>query len=283
MHELGCFVHSKKKEKFCWNDLVNNCLAFKQYKQTYATNYYEQLKLASGIDINSPNDVLALSYAKAIIDNKFTNELNLKTIKRITANYHDKNLLINKSIASASAIREHLLEDLSNYVPHQTNLDLKNAKKTLDFKEWWPFLKYQIESASLDDLSNIYQVTEGLEYKLKANIKNANNLDQFLTEIKSKRYTASRIQRMLLYILLNVTDAEMKLALKKPFLNLLGTTKNGQNWLKAAKKDIQIPIFSKIGKAEQKNEFALQYKVDTLFSYLGQQKEQNIGCIPWHD
>lgn len=262
---------------------IDNHQAFKQYKNTYATTYYDQLKEITGIQISAPNDILALSYAQAIVDGGWEEKIKLVPIKRIAAGYHDTTLLPNQAIASASAIRKNELLAVEKYVPKQTFIDLKNNNGKTNFSDtWWPYLRYQLESTSIKELQNIYQVSEGLEYKIKKALENSNSYDEFMQKLKSKRYTTPRLQRMLLYIVLNITSLEMELAWSQPFLNLLATNQAGQDWLKVMKKEIKIPLYSKIGSSQRTTAFALQFKVDRLYSLLSQKEEQNIGRIPWH-
>ncbi len=37
----------------------------------------------------------------------------------------------------------------------------------ISWENYWPFLKYKIVQSSLEELQAIYQMTEGLEYRLK--------------------------------------------------------------------------------------------------------------------
>lgn len=262
---------------------INNATAFKAYQQTYATTYYAELAKATGVTINEPNDVLALSYAAAIIDAGLEDKMQLLPIQRIGANYHDTKLPSDQIIASATAIRTNQVDLVNNYVPAQTAYDLAHIERIRNFTEvLWPFLQYRVQSATVQELANIYQVTEGLEYKLKQAINDASSYHTLMAILKSKRYTTARLQRMLLYVVLNVTAEQMQVALKQPYLNLLGATPQGQKWLRQLKKQATIPMYSRIGQEARLGQFALQYQVDQVFSKIAKQAEQNIGRIPWH-
>ncbi|CAH0419505.1 nucleotidyltransferase [Periweissella ghanensis] len=260
---------------------IDNHRAFTQYQQTYATTFYQELADQSGIEIQLPNDILSLSYAKAIVKNGWTDTINLQPIKRINAAYH-QTALPSGSIASASAIRKHNVSAVLQYVPEQTAVDLLNSTRTSDFATvWWPFIQYRLQTAKIEELRVIYQVSEGLEYKLKAAVEQASSYAEFMQLLKSKRYTNARLQRMVLYVLLNVTTKQMQQTLAQPYLNLLGATPVGQKWLRQVKKQVTIPLFSKIGAQAKQGIFALQYQVDQVFTTIGNQSVQNIGRIPW--
>ena len=60
------------------------------------------------------------------------------------------------------------------------------------------------------DIAKLPDVSEGLENKIKLAVNTSNNLDEVINKIKSKRFTQTRIQRILLYALLNISKREME-------------------------------------------------------------------------
>ena len=98
-------------------------------------NYPTALNNALNSKINTPNDLLGLSYIKSIIKNKYNIEPVL--IKR-TSDYHDKKS--NRNIISASNIREKIKNnrDIDKYVP-----DTKYINK-IDYELYFKLLKYKI-------------------------------------------------------------------------------------------------------------------------------------------
>ena len=75
----------------------------------------------------------------------------------------------------------------------------------ISWENYWPFLKYKIVQSSLEELQAIYQMTEGLEYRLKDQIQAAGSFHELMERMKTKRYTWTRLQRLATYILLNMT------------------------------------------------------------------------------
>ena len=144
----------------------------------------------------------------------------------------------------------------------------------------FPFLKYRLESASLHELQQIYQMSEGLEYKMKHEIHLARTFTEFLRHVKSKRYTYSRLRRLSLYTLLNVTQADMLDSFNHESLLLLGFSKIGRQYLKTIRKDAQDQIISKVDKKNTKSgSMHLQVRVDRLFEQL-MHVDQNFGQRP---
>ena len=181
------------------------------------------------------NDTLGYFYYKTIKDNKF--DIQLKTIKRIGGAYKDKSL--DDNIASASAIRANI-DSFEKYVPPFVSCD---KDYILDENKLFPLLKYKILSSTLSELNKIFFVDEGIEYKLK-DIKDYDNLDDFISYLSNKKYTKTRMKRMLMYILFNISKDEMNNIVNPNFLRVLGYSEKGKEYLKAIKKN--VPIYTNI-------------------------------------
>ena len=162
----------------------------------YPTAMSNALKIITKKTISSPNDLLGLSYIKEIINNKY--KIEPITIKR-TNEYNSKKL--EKKISSATSIREALKNniDVSSTLPKES----LNYINTFDESKFFNLLKYKIISDK--DLSIYQTVDEGLENKLKKEINNSNTLEEFINNIKSKRYTYNKITRMLTHIICSFT------------------------------------------------------------------------------
>lgn len=201
-------------------------------------------------DINNPNDLLGISYIKAI------KQLNSKiiplTIKR-TNNYHDINS--NSDIVSASNIRSKFNnnEDINNYLPQSVIQKLITINET----ELFDLLKFKILTDK--DLSIYLDVDEGLEYRLLKFINQSKNIDEFITLIKTKRYTFNKINRMLTHILIGLTKGDNKKT-TLDYIKILGFNSNGQNYLNKIKKDINLPTTS--------IKDSIIYKYELLASYV---------------
>src|SRR5690625_7424779 len=70
-----------------------------------------------------------------------------------------------------------------------------------------------------------------------------------MEQIKTKRYTETRLQRMFTHILTNTTKKEMEPFLNMqsvPYLRLIGMSETGQAYLNHYKKEIQLPLISSL-------------------------------------
>ena len=61
---------------------------------------------------------------------------------------------------------------------------------------------YQLRKMSVEEIADLPDVSEGLEFSIKKVANSCNTMVEFLNIVKSKRYTNTRIQRILLYSLL---------------------------------------------------------------------------------
>ncbi|MFH5810415.1 nucleotidyltransferase [Companilactobacillus sp. FL22-1] len=239
---------------------------FKQdYSQNFATNltaYYQSL----GIDVQKlPNQLLGLNYVQTIKANNWP--IAVETVLR------------QKSDFSATKVRHNLAvgKNVASLVPELTRQTLcQQPLPTWD--DFFPYLRYQIINSSIEELHDIYQMVEGLEFKLKKEIVNSGNFTQFLEHVKSKRYTMARLRRLLIYVLLNVKSQEINNLYNDSYLRVLGFNKTGQKYLNSLKKSA-TPLITRIGKNESK-QLALEIRADQIYQLVTGQ-EENFGRIPY--
>ncbi len=217
----------------------------------------ESYKKVTGNSFEKPNDLLAISYLKAIKDLKA--KITPATIKR-SNDYHDKNL--NNTVVSASAIREGLLNktNISSFVPASTLLNLHDLHFIDDY---FPFLKHQI-LCNINELDKFNLVDEGIENKIKRHILTATSFDNLIMKIKSKRYTYSRLRRMLTHIMCGYTKKLNKKFKKIEYIRVLGFSNRGQGYLNKIKKEVKLPIVTNYSKL---NNSMLSYEMQITAIY----------------
>lgn len=149
-------------------------------------------------EIFKSNNILALEYMKSL--DKLHSKCKILPIKRINSEYNSNSI---ESISySASSIRTNLmlLEEFKYKIPYSTYKYLKNNsikanKKLLDILSY----KLFVEKSELD---NITGYEKGLD-NLLSNALNE-NYDDFFENIKNKKYTKNRLQRLILNYILGV-------------------------------------------------------------------------------
>ncbi|MFJ5622222.1 nucleotidyltransferase [Peribacillus loiseleuriae] len=205
------------------------------------------------LDLTQPNNILGLEYVKAALSNQF--KIKPLTIHRIAAGYHETELS-NSPIASATGIRKAIadktnLKDIITYVPKSTKEVLQQYLAVYhsfhDWEKYWPLLKYQILSASVAELADIYEIEEGIEFRMKEMAAIASSFHEFMTLLKTKRYTWTRIQRMCVHLLTRTKKDDMQAFQEAPsYLRLLGMNPNGREYLRKIKKNLPLPLISRL-------------------------------------
>ena len=178
-----------------------------------------------------PNDLLGISYTKAIL--KINNNIIPETIQR-TNSYLDVTSC--DDIISASNIRNKIKnnENIKKYLP----LSSHDKITTVSYEKYFDLLKAIILRS--DDLSTILDVDEGIENRIKDMVKISNNVDELVKNIKTRRYTYNKINRMLVHILIGIKKEDAKLPLS--YLRILGVNRIGRNYLNTIRKDLNISL-----------------------------------------
>ena len=217
-------------------------------------NFYD-----STVNLTKPNDILALEYAKALQD---TNIRPL-FIERRGDGYNDRE--ITGTLASATAIRQSLADqrgescamvgstELANKqgnwqqaVPANSRRALLQSVPGYDADLLWQLLRYRLRLLSTDDIAESCQCSEGLENLLKQAAA-CSTLAQALQLCTSKRYTTSRIRRLLMQLLLDVPRWQWED--KSPaYLRVLAFNDIGRQLLKQMKATATLPLITGLAK-----------------------------------
>ena len=182
--------------------------------------------------IDTPNNILAIEYIKAIIKNNL--DIEPVSIKRI-GSAHDE--IGENKIPSASQIRNEMNKN--------------NFSKICSSKRCERAILAKLRSMTIEDFAKIQDVNEGLEYKIFDSVKKAVSLDELYNLIKSKRYTMSRIRRIILRAFLGITNDDMK---KSPYVRVLGFNEKGRQALKIMKETAKIPVILNYSQVKKLNE-----------------------------
>lgn len=255
---------------------------FKTYNESYAATFQKAVAAKIGHNVDQPNDLLGLAYAKANL--KLGEPLRLNPIQRKNANYHEVELKAG-TIASATAIRQHYLAGnlakLSAYVPEATLATLK-TQRLLTWDDFFPYLKYKLLSTAPARLGEIYGMAEGIEYRLKEQLErlpSTADFDQWLKAVKTKRFTYTRLSRLACALLLELTPAEVKEYDQAPYMRLLGFSAKGQQILSRAKKTSAHQIVAKVSKDDKNAAYRVDYRAGKIYQ-LQNQLEQDLKRAP---
>lgn len=189
------------------NDALTLCAAT-NYNDAVRTNIDSGLSYAKACEnawisstdiaypLATPNNVLGLEYMRALSD--IAPNITPITIKRI-GDYNTIDFINDDTIASASAIRNAHANNLeySSFVSAQVRRSLQNAPK-IDTNRLFSIVATNV----FNGFDNVYEDGEGLFYRVRNALKSANNYDELVELTHTKRYSKSRIRRLLLHIAL---------------------------------------------------------------------------------
>ena len=191
--------------------------------------------------MQQPNQQLGFAYVKEILLRNLPMEY--LTIER-KGNGHLDAKIQDEQFASGTALRKQLLKSERNpklyaqlpYLEEISSVEYRNH-----WEQYWTLLKYQLERSSVDELRNIYQMDEGIEYRFKKILPQANSFDEFIQLLKNKRWTWARLQRLCLYVLLGITKEQVTQylgSIREPKeVTVLGFNGRGREYLKTLREE----------------------------------------------
>ena len=188
------------------------------------------------------NDILAMEYLKAI---KVINpKIEACSIKREKTGYYDDEkdnfssaTYIRKILLDCNEKKEDKLNKIKNLVPEFSYKILEENFGIFScLSDFYDLIKYNIIK-NYSELKNIQDLEVGLENRLyKYSLENL-SFEDFFNEVLTKRITISRLQRILLHSLFNLTEnITEKVKNKVPFVKILGFSARGQEYLNYLKK-----------------------------------------------
>lgn len=195
------------------------------------------------LTLDQPNNILGFHYVSSILKNK----LSIKpiTIQRTGSGYHDESLPLN-SIASATGIRKELtaegrLEDVARFMPRTSYEILQSYQEEMNvwhtWNLYWPYVKLKLMTTPASTLKDIYEMKEGLENRLISAAQTSATFLEFMNKVKTKRYTWTRLQRLLTYLLMNITRDDIPQELTPTYIRVLGFSQKGREYMQSLKKE----------------------------------------------
>lgn len=200
--------------------------------------------------LRGSNNILGIEYLISLL--RLKSDIKPLTIKRIGGGYLENE--IRGKFSSATAIRRKILEEgvesVKDLIPPSSYKILKECEEKeeiVSMKDFEKEILILIKRLDKGEIKEIAEVKEGLENRIKRVGMKAISLNELLSGIKTKRYTLTRISRMLIHILIGFKERENKIFQKTGSLYafLLGFSSKGKILLREIKKKSSIPIISK--------------------------------------
>ena len=202
--------------------------------------------------LQNPNNILGVEYLKAI--KRRRSHIKAFTVKRDYSDYNSTT--VKKGIASATAIRTMIQnkKSINRVVPFETyellERQAKQGKLVPSITVFEKEIIYTLRKMTLQEIAALPDVSEGLENRIKLAVNSYNDLPSVIAAIKTKRYTQTRIQRILLHALLGITQKDINASKRAiPYIRILGFNKHGKRIISAiAKENPKLKIIVSVKK-----------------------------------
>ncbi len=182
---------------------------------------------------STPNDILGVEYLKALRDS------NIKpyAIRRMGTGYHDQQT--SGTLPSATAIRQLLSkgESADILMPFPPPPVPMASEKELEAS-----MIYALRVKTPEQLKAYADVSEGLENKIYDACRRFDTLEEIIQEVKSKRYSYTRIRRILYHIFLDIPSGMREKA--PEFIRVLAFNERGQSLLAQMRKTAKLPVIN---------------------------------------
>ena len=250
--------------------------SYPQARANAALKYIKKTKLEIDATyakqiLSGANSILGIEYIKALT--KLNSSITPFTIKRIGPDYHSKKL---GQIASASALRKRIKksEKKTSFLSKEVEKALppfskeilqknfKTGKGPIFYSDFSKPLLTLLRRINKTELTNYEGVNGGLENRIKNCAYQANSLEHFLELIDTKRFTRTRIQRILIHLLLKLPKEKLVQWTEKSnpqYLRVLGFNQRGQKLLKEIKEKSNLPLITNLA-----NHFQSSYQPRNL-------------------
>ena len=224
-----------KKYTAMLNHELGKGISFAKARENAVLMYLNDIKRYASI-MSGPNNILAIEYLKAL--KKYKSELTPLPIQRKKVYYNQDKIV--DEFASSTAIRKLLAREeyseIRKVMPNSSYMVLKSeiekGNYVVSMGKFEKEILYTLRKMPVKEIAQLQDVTEGLEYAIKNAANSCNSLAELINMVKSKRYTQTRIQRILLYSLIGITKKDIELSKKLvPYTRVLGCTDKGKEMM----------------------------------------------------
>ena len=231
-----------------------------------------------GLENNNPNFSLAYSYYKAIREANL--DIKLIPVKREGQGLNSGDVSEQVHL-SATAIRNNINDEkIEKYLSKEMLADLRKENIASE-AELFPYLKYKILTLGKVGIEKIYDVSEGLENRIYEAVLKAENYNDLVNLIATKRYSNKKIQRVLLHILTNTTKEDYKKYFSTNNFRVLAVKKDKAAIIREINRDGKIILHPLLNSKNSMN-FEQDIKVARIYELLFSKKDifrENIQII----
>ena len=236
--------------------------------------------------LSGSNNILGIEYIKELmrlesfiepftVRREGSEHNSTKTDGKFSSATGIRNILLNKrdlvsemgSIGCEKNSALEAVEEIEDFVPKSSSEIIERCIDEgfypVDEKDFFQELCYEI-IRSEELLEDFFEVGEGLENLIRKEGTRAEDFDDLLDAVTSKRYTKSKIRRCLFNILLGVTKEDIKKIkdIKEiPYIRVLAFNRRGTEILKEVKNKSDVLIVKSPAKVKK----SVEYKENHVF------------------
>ena len=235
----------------------------------------DTLRPGTGALLRTPNNILGIEYCKAILNQHAA--LTPLALPRLGAAHgggageHD-----GTPMASASFLRSLPRPDWEPFIPpYAADLYGKAAAEglLLDSAKFETAILTLLRMQNPENFAQVRGVSEGLENRLAAAVREADSLEDLYTRLKTKRYPHARLRRLVLDAALQV-PAELPMP---PYIQVLGARKTALPRLKRAALPAGTALADLVRAGETAAKIGSMHSRAVDFSALCREKIQPMG------
>ncbi|MDR1067968.1 MAG: nucleotidyltransferase family protein [Clostridiales Family XIII bacterium] len=159
----------------------------------------------------NPNDILGVEYLRRLKERG--SALEPVAVRRFACG--DNEVSASDFVAGGAVLRSMLAEgaDISPYIPRETAEVIaryaNDGVRPVCSDALLPFLLYAVSVRYRGELAEIFSATEGLENRLADAAREASSLADLVRRVKTKRYTETRIRRLIAHTIMGLTKNAM--------------------------------------------------------------------------
>ena len=203
---------------------------------------------AAGL-LSKPNNILGVEYIRQLIRTEsLTKPL---AVQRKYAGYFEESV---NGFAGAGFLREKMedglpVKDLESYIPPEA-VSILNSEEPVFMEDAFRLIAYRLISEERDRLAEVDGAVEGLENRAVKAAYNAVDYESLVDGIKSKRYSRTAVERLLVRTVLGITKkdvADFRQA-EGAYARVLAFNERGAAYLRDLRKNENVTVISNVSK-----------------------------------
>lgn len=187
------------------NHELGKGISYPKARENALMMYLNDIKRYANI-LSGSNNILAIEYLKAL--RRLKSDMEPFGVQRQKVDYYEEQIV--DGFASSTVIRKLIQKEqygeIAKVMPANAYIllkeEIKKGNYVISIAQYEKEILYNLRRMRVEEIANLPDVSEGLENAIKNAANSCNNLRDLVNIVKSKRYTQTRIQRILLYSLL---------------------------------------------------------------------------------